>query len=89
MLNAYQMAAMFAGGISVYYGDELLLSGGFDPDNRRCMPWNKAGEEPFSLELYDRIHQPGDCRIKEVHPIGEDQLEVRFQGGRSSICMSR
>ena len=89
VLNAYQMAAMFAGGISVYYGDELLLSGGFDPDNRRCMPWNKAGEESFFLELYDRIHQPGDCRIKEVHPIGEDQLEVRFQGGRSSICMSR
>jgi len=26
----------------VYYGDEIGLPGGRDPDNRRCMPWNEA-----------------------------------------------
>ncbi len=25
---------------SVYYGDEIGLNGGGDPDNRRCMPWD-------------------------------------------------
>jgi alpha-glucosidase len=25
---------------SVYYGDEIGLKGGGDPDNRRCMPWD-------------------------------------------------
>ncbi|MGV7959604.1 maltodextrin glucosidase [Photorhabdus tasmaniensis] len=26
----------------IYYGTELSLEGGEDPDNRRCMPWDKA-----------------------------------------------
>jgi alpha-glucosidase len=26
----------------VYYGDEIGLDGGRDPDNRRCMPWDEA-----------------------------------------------
>lgn len=26
---------------SVYYGDEVGVDGGRDPDNRRCMPWNR------------------------------------------------
>jgi alpha-glucosidase len=26
----------------VYYGDEIGLPGGRDPDNRRCMPWDPA-----------------------------------------------
>ena len=24
----------------IYYGDEIGLAGGGDPDNRRMMPWN-------------------------------------------------
>ncbi len=30
----------FPGVPSVYYGDEIGLKGGGDPDNRRCMPWD-------------------------------------------------
>jgi len=26
----------------IYYGEELGLKGGKDPDNRRCMPWSKV-----------------------------------------------
>jgi len=26
----------------IYYGDEIGLAGGNDPDNRRCMPWDEA-----------------------------------------------
>lgn len=26
---------------NVYYGDEIGLDGGRDPDNRRCMPWDR------------------------------------------------
>ena len=32
----------FPGAPCVYYGDEVGLPGGRDPDNRRCMPWNPA-----------------------------------------------
>ncbi len=26
----------------IYYGDEIGMAGGSDPDNRRCMPWDEA-----------------------------------------------
>ena len=31
----------FPGTPCVYYGDEVGLDGGHDPDNRRCMPWDE------------------------------------------------
>ncbi len=31
----------FPGTPCVYYGDEIGLDGGKDPDNRRCMPWDE------------------------------------------------
>ena len=36
---AYLLAALLGGGLSVYYGDEIALDGGTDPDNRRAMQW--------------------------------------------------
>ena len=89
VLNCYHMAAMFSGGISVYYGDELLLSGGFDPDNRRCMPWDREKQEPFSGELFERIRQSKRRRIESIRPINADLVEIQLIGGRMTICMSR
>lgn len=31
----------FPGTPCIYYGDEIGLDGGQDPDNRRCMPWDE------------------------------------------------
>lgn len=35
---------------NVYYGDELGLDGGRDPDNRRCMPWDESSWDHAYLE---------------------------------------
>lgn len=40
----------FPGVPCVYYGDEIGLEGGRDPDNRRCMVWN---EESWNHRVYD------------------------------------
>lgn len=32
----------FPGVPCLYYGDEIGLDGGKDPDNRRCMPWDES-----------------------------------------------
>ena len=89
VLNCYQMAAMLSGGISVYYGDELLLTGGFDPDNRRCMPWDRIKQESFSSELFERIRQGKSGRVQSLRPINTDLFEVKLFGGGMTICMSR
>ncbi len=39
------------GAPSVYYGDEIGLEGGKDPDNRRAFPWDPAAWRPGMLEL--------------------------------------
>ena len=37
----------------IYYGTEIAMEGGFDPDCRRCMPWGEIGTE----ENQERIGQ--------------------------------
>ncbi len=52
---------------SVYYGDEIGLAGGRDPDNRRCMPWNpeewNSERRVFYQQLiHERRTSPALCR---------------------------
>lgn len=49
----YALLLSLPGSPCIYYGSEVLLAGGNDPDCRRCMPWQaiEAGEyaEPISM----------------------------------------
>ncbi len=40
---------------SVYYGDEIGLAGGGDPDNRRCMPWNQDEWNQERRSFYQKL----------------------------------
>lgn len=35
----------FAGAPCIYYGDEIGMAGEFDPDNRRCMEWDRSRQD--------------------------------------------
>ncbi|MBM6752164.1 glycoside hydrolase family 13 protein [Mediterraneibacter glycyrrhizinilyticus] len=50
-----QLAVLFTlpGSPCIYYGTEIAMEGGFDPDCRRCMPWDEIGSE----ENRERIGQ--------------------------------
>ena len=50
-----QLAVLFTlpGSPCIYYGTEIAMEGGFDPDCRRCMPW----EDIDSAENKERIDQ--------------------------------
>lgn len=39
----------------IYYGDEIGMSGGDDPDNRRCMVWDKEKQNLDLLEYYKKM----------------------------------
>jgi glycosidase len=49
------MAAMqfsFEGAPCIYYGDEIGMRGGKDPDCRRCYPWDKPTEQNREIFTY-------------------------------------
>ncbi|HJA05942.1 MAG TPA: glycoside hydrolase family 13 protein [Candidatus Mediterraneibacter pullicola] len=50
-----QLAVLFTlpGSPCIYYGTEIAMEGGFDPDCRRCMPWNEIDSGKYE----DRIRQ--------------------------------
>lgn len=46
----------------IYYGEELGLTGGKDPDNRRCMPWSRVRGNAL-LAFYTRL-----LALRRAHP---------------------
>ena len=43
----------------IYYGDEIGLAGGGDPDNRRMMVWDDSSLSAAQLSLRERIRRLG------------------------------
>lgn len=50
-------ALLFAlpGAVSIYYGDEVGMEGGDDPENRGGMVWDKSKQDQRLLALYRRL----------------------------------
>jgi glycosidase len=46
----------------LYYGDEIGLAGGGDPDNRRMMPWNEASLSTPQRTLRDTVTRLAHAR---------------------------
>lgn len=54
-----QIAVLFTmpGSPCIYYGTEIAMEGGYDPDNRRCMPWEEieAGKYEERIEFMRKL----------------------------------
>lgn len=48
----------------IYYGDEIGLAGGGDPDNRRMMPWSDAQLTQDQLQLRSNVRQLARIRAE-------------------------
>ncbi|EEZ87252.1 conserved hypothetical protein [Vibrio harveyi 1DA3] len=51
MRIALALLMTYIGTPCLYYGSEMGLEGGLDPDNRRCFPWDQVAESEW-LPLY-------------------------------------
>ncbi len=45
----------FPGAPAIYYGDEIGMEGGKDPDSRRAFPWNEAAWDQETRDLLRRL----------------------------------
>lgn len=52
---AYLFIFSFCGSPAIYYGDEIGLDGGKDPDNRRCMIWNEEKQDIDLLDFFKNL----------------------------------
>jgi glycosidase len=63
MLLAVLFLMTYPGAPCVYYGDEIGLDGGIDPDSRKSFPWEEERWDKNMLGFYK------DCiRMRKEHP---------------------
>ena len=75
MKLAYAILFFLPGAPCIYYGEELSMKGGKDPDNRRSVPWSKLVEMQ-GMPLYDFIKQMIALRNKNA-VLREGSLDIR------------
>ena len=67
----------------IYYGDEIGMLGGKDPDNRRAFPWDKL-EEGMKKPIFGFIKELIELRRKS-QVLRDGSLEIAYSAGRLEI----
>ena len=92
---AYAAAFMMPGMVSVYYGDEVGVTGGYDPGCRKGYPWDEKKQDgelrAFIRALYQLKKQPalarGDFRMEAEN--GLAVMERSAPGQRVRLYLNK
>ncbi len=91
--NALYLLYFFPGVPCIFYGTELAIPGGYDPDCRRCMDWDEA-EKIEATDLFQdlqrltEIRKTHNFRTENVRIYGEnDLLVVEYEEGEDTISL--
>lgn len=57
VLAAVALEMVFTGAPCIYYGTEICMEGGYDPDSRRCFSWDTASWDMDFLEMVKQLFQ--------------------------------
>ena len=71
MLAAIALEMIFEGAPCLYYGTELCMEGGYDPDSRRGFPWN---QESWEMDFLETVKELIRIRKQPVVQYGEIQI---------------
>ncbi len=74
MKAALSLLFMFTGAPCIFYGTEILTEGGYDPDCRRCMDWDKANPDGEYKDIYELIGELS--RIRREMKLAEGTLKI-------------
>ncbi len=74
VLAAIALEMVFPGAPSIYYGTEILMEGGYDPDSRRCFDWN---EKHHDKEVLGKIKELIKLRNMEEVMYGDIKIWSR------------
>lgn len=74
MKAALALLFLFTGAPCIFYGTEILTEGGYDPDCRRCMDWEKTGPDGDYSDIYELIQTLAAFRKEKNMAEGEVKI---------------
>ncbi len=77
MLSALAVMNMYIGVPCIYYGTEICLEGGYDPDNRRCFDWEESHWDISYMETLKKLFalkQKPVLQSGDIHITYDDRL---------------
>ncbi len=80
---AFAILFFLPGAPCIYYGDEIGMIGGKDPDNRRAFPWDKLLEGQ-GKPIYNYIRKLIELR-KNSPVLRDGSLEISYNVGRLEL----
>ena len=84
LLVAFQL--LLPGMPFIYYGDEVGMTGGHDPDCRRGMLWDEARQDKDMLSYYRRLIQ-----LRKAYPVltQGDAERTLTEDDNALVCIQR
>ena len=76
MKAALSLLFLFPGAPCIFYGTELLTDGGYDPDCRRCMDWEKATSNGEFADIYQLLQVLSELRQSVDFSEGITQIDA-------------
>jgi glycosidase len=73
-LAALALLYLFPGSPCIYYGTEIMLPGGYDPDCRRCMDWEAAARQNPVNQLLPKL---AELRTSKAVRFGSAKMSVQ------------
>lgn len=88
VLSALALTMMFPGIPCIYYGSEVPLPGGYDPDCRRCMPWDQRFDSTTyfkTLQAIIKLREYPELHNYDYKIYGSDDLFFLERHGENKI----
>ncbi len=82
LLAAVALEMVFPGAPSIYYGTEICMEGGYDPDSRRCFDWDESHWDKKVMETIRRL-----TALRKNHVLQYGEVSIMEED--EMLCLKR